>query len=343
MNTVLGYVPSLEHSQPGHPESPQRMLAIMDLLESTNILSEISQVDINPAQIEQIARVHSKALIQRIQQTCERGGGHLDADTYTTAESFKLALDAAGTTTKLCDLIMESKARNGMALVRPPGHHAERGRVGGFCLFNNIAVAARQAQVVHGAERVLIVDFDVHHGNGTQEIFYADPTVLYVSIHQFGYFFYPGTGAIGEVGTGPGHGYTVNIPFPPGAGDRWYLAAFNDLIRPKVKEFSPDLVLVSAGYDAHWIDPLASAALSLGGYSNLSAKLIDLADDLCSGNILFVLEGGYHPTALSHGVLNTLYRLIGYDDVSDPLGPSSGQEQDMTYVLSELRDLHLLI
>ncbi len=342
MNTVLGYVPSLEHSQPGHPESPQRMLAIMDLLESTNILSDISQVDINTTQIEQITRVHSEALIRRIRQTCERGGGHLDADTYTTADSFKLALDASGTTTILLDLVMESEARNGMALVRPPGHHAERDRVGGFCLFNNIAVAARQAQEVHGAERVLIVDIDVHHGNGTQDIFYDDPTVLYVSIHQFGYFFYPGTGAINEIGTGPGHGYTVNIPFPPGAGDQWYLAAFNDLIRPRVKVFSPDVVLVSAGFDAHWIDPLASAALTLGGYSNLTAKLIEMADDFCSGKILFVLEGGYHPIALSHGVLNTLYRLKGYDDLSDPLGLSSRPEQDMTNVLSTLRDLHLL-
>jgi acetoin utilization deacetylase AcuC-like enzyme len=317
------------------------MLAIMDLLESTDVLSDIAQVHITAAHPEQITRVHSEAFIHRVRQTCEHGGGYLDPDTYTTGNSFKLALDAAGTTTKLLDLIMESKARNGMALVRPPGHHAERGKAGGFCLFNNIAVAARQAQKVHGAERVLIVDFDVHHGNGSQDIFYADPTVLYVSIHQFGSFFYPGTGAISELGTGSGHGYTVNIPFPPGAGDRAYMAAFNDLVRPKVEEFSPDLVLVSAGYDAHWIDPLASAALTLGGYSSLSAKLIEMADDLCSGKILFVLEGGYHPTALSHGVLNTLYRLIGHDNVSDPLGPSSRPEQEMTKVLVDLCDLHL--
>jgi acetoin utilization deacetylase AcuC-like enzyme len=342
MNTVLGYVSSLEHSQPGHPENPQRMLAIMDLLESTKILTDISQVDITEAQTEQIARVHSESLIRRIRQTSEHGGGYLDPDTYTSGESFKLALDAAGTTTKLLDLIMETEAANGMALVRPPGHHAERGRVGGFCLFNNIAVAARQAQEVHGADRVLIVDFDVHHGNGTQDIFYNDPTVLYVSIHQFGAFFYPGTGAISEVGTGSGHGYTVNIPFPPGAGDISYMTAFSDLVGPKVKEFSPDVVLVSAGYDAHWIDPLASAVLSLGGYSNISAKLIEMADDLCGGKILFVLEGGYHPTALSHGVLNTLFRLIGHDNVSDPLGPWSRSEPDITKVLVDLRDLHLL-
>jgi acetoin utilization deacetylase AcuC-like enzyme len=341
MNTILGYVPSLAHSQPGHPENPQRMLAIMDLLESTTILSEIKQVDITSATTEQITTVHSELMVQGIEQACERGGGNLDADTYATPGSFRMALDAAGTTLKLLDLIMESEADNGMALIRPPGHHAERNRVGGFCLLNNVAAAARHAQVKHGAERVLVVDIDVHHGNGTQEIFYDDPSVLYVSIHQFGYF-YPGTGALNEIGTGPGQGYTMNIPFPPGAGDRAYLAAFDDLVRPIAGEFSPDFILVSAGYDTHWIDPLASAALSLTGQSVLIAKLMESASELCGGRILFVLEGGYHPTALSHGVLNTLYRLKGYDEVSDPLGQTPRQENDMTNVLSELRVLHLL-
>ncbi|HET6445717.1 MAG TPA: histone deacetylase [candidate division Zixibacteria bacterium] len=342
MNTLLGFAPALEHLQPGHPESPQRMLAIIELLESSGVLSDVTQVDITQADFDQIGRVHSDSLVNRIRQTCEYGGGHLDPDTYATIDSYRLARIAAGTTVRLLDQVMVSDSTNGIAIVRPPGHHAERVRVGGFCLFNNVAIAARQAQVIHKAERVLIIDIDVHHGNGTQDIFYNDPSVMYVSLHQFGYFFYPGTGSMNEVGSDAGSGYTVNIPFPPGAGDQSYLEAINSLMIPKAKEFSPEVILVSAGFDAHWIDPLASATLSLAGYSTMISKLVEMANDICHGKILFVLEGGYHPVALSHGVLNTIYRLLGVDEVSDPLGPSPQPEHDMTSVLSALLDLHLL-
>ncbi len=342
MNLYIGIVSSLEHSQPGHPESPERMMTILELLDSKGIRSRLSEIDIISARPEQIALAHSEKLIRKVREASERGGGHLDADTYSTSASYALALDAAGTTAHLVDLVMQSESARGIALVRPPGHHAEGDRVGGFCLFNNVAIAARQAQHVHGAERVLIVDIDVHHGNGTQAIFYDDPTVLYVSTHQFGYFFYPGTGAMDEMGAGPGYGFTLNIPFPPGAGDHWYLAAMEEIIVPKVQEFSPDLILVSAGFDAHWIDPLASERLSLEGYSNLIKKLQELANDHCGGKMVVVLEGGYHLTALSHGVLNTIYQLLDVEELSDPLGPSPQPEQDMTNVLSKLRSLHLL-
>jgi len=342
MKLFLGYVPAVEHAQPGHPESPQRMAAVMELLQSKDIDSKVNKVDITIAGLEQIGFVHSDRMIRRLRRASDEGGGYLDADTYATEDSFSLALAAAGTTVHLVNLIMDSTADRGFALIRPPGHHAERDRVGGFCLFNNIAIAARQAQKEYGAERVLIVDIDVHHGNGTQDIFYDDPSVMYISLHQFGGFFYPGTGAIEDVGAGPGHGYNINIPFPPGAGDHWYLAAAEEIIIPIAGDFSPNIILVSAGFDAHWIDPLASERLSLTGYSNLVEKLIQLADDLCGGRILVVLEGGYHSTALSHGALNTVYRLMGTEDLSDPLGPSPQPEHDMTNVLAQLRDLHLL-
>lgn len=341
MSTAFGHVTSEDHSTYGHPESPQRIIEVMNLLETTGLLQELMKVDIKSVTKEQLARVHSQTLIDQVKLVSERGGGYLDPDTYSTSTSYQSALNAAGTTCAILDHIMEEDVRNGFSLVRPPGHHADVDRVGGFCLFNNVATATRQAQFVHGADRVLIVDFDVHHGNGTQDIFYDDPSVLLVSIHQYHHFFYPGTGDIDEIGIGPGEGYTINVPFPPGAGDRAYRRVFKELLVPKANEFRPDVLLVSAGFDAHWIDPLASAALSLKGYSEIATQLINMADHLCDGKILFVLEGGYQPTALAHGVLNVLYRLLGQDDISDPLGPAPDPEADMTMVMSKLRSLHL--
>ncbi len=341
MNTGFSHAVAIEHSAPGHPESPQRILEIMSLLEAKQILPELKQFDVAQFDEAKLGRVHDAALIEQVRQASGRGGGFIDADTFTTESSYQLAIDAASATCTILDSVMTSDVKNGLAVVRPPGHHAGRKRVGGFCLFNNIAVAARQAQDEHGAERVFIVDIDVHHGNGTQDIFFDDPSVFFVSIHQYSHFFYPGTGSISEIGTGPGHGHTINVPFPPGAGDYWYLKAFEQLIWPKANEFQPDVILVSAGFDAHWIDPLASARLTLTGYSLVVRELIAMANDLCGGKIMIVLEGGYQLTALSHGVLNTIYRLTGQDKLSDPLGPSPHAEQDMTIVLDNIRSLHL--
>jgi acetoin utilization deacetylase AcuC-like enzyme len=236
---------------------------------------------------------------------------------------------------------MTGSVKNGFALVRPPGHHAKIAQVGGFCLFNNIAAAARQAQVIHGAEKILIIDFDVHHGNGTQDIFYADPNVLLISLHLFHYFFYPGSGAVEEIGTGPGRGATINVPFGPGAGDHWYERAFKEIVQPVSAQFQPDIILVSAGFDAHWNDPLASANLSLVGYTQMAREILALADMHCEGRVLFVLEGGYHLDALAHGVLNVIYALIGYDEISDPLGPSPQREADMSALLAAVERIHL--
>jgi acetoin utilization deacetylase AcuC-like enzyme len=242
---------------------------------------------------------------------------------------------------------MSGVANTGLALLRPPGHHAERNRVGGFCLFNNVAVAARQAQAVHGVKRVLVIDFDVHHGNGTQEIFYDDPNVLFISLHLYlSGFFYPGTGAADEIGSGSGKGTTLNVPMPLGVGDEGYLQAFTGLVRSKAEAFKPELILVSAGYDAHWADPLTpsdSTGLSLTGYARMVQEIIGMAEVLCRGRVLFVLEGGYYFPALAHGVLNTIYALLGRDRIVDPLGPAPEDGRDISQLLDSLRQRHLLI
>ncbi|MGD8585008.1 MAG: histone deacetylase [Chloroflexota bacterium] len=341
MTTVLGYVPATAHSLEGHPENAGRMTAIMRLLESKSILDDVLMPDAMPASAEQLLRVHSADLVASIERASRIGGGRLDPDTYCTTSSFEEARLAAGTTCLVSDMIMRGEAQNGFALVRPPGHHAERGRVGGFCLFNNVAVAARQIQDQYGAQRIVILDYDVHHGNGTQAIFYEDPTVFYISLHMFAPFFYPGTGSAQEIGRGAGRGMTMNVPFGARAGDEAYSLALNELIEPAVANFGPDMILVSAGFDAHWQDPLAAAAMSLTGYAEISREIIAMAEQHCHGRVLFVLEGGYHFQALSHGVLNVIEALIGKDAISDPLGPSPYSSPDVTKLLVQLKRLHL--
>ena len=342
MPTLLLYAPAMGHTRPRHPENHERLVGILPFFEEQGVLAELKQVDPLPAAVSQLRSVHTLGLVESVRRASQQGLGRLDADTYVTERSFELALQAAGACCTAVDRILLDQAQNGLVLVRPPGHHAQRDRVGGFCLFNNVAVAARQAQALHDVQRVLIVDFDVHHGNGTQDIFYDDGSVLFVSLHLFHPFFYPGTGNMDEVGTGDGRGATLNVPFPPHVGDQGYGRAFAELIVPCARRFRPELILVSAGFDAHWQDPLASAALSLTGYTAISRLLIDLAGELCAGRILFVLEGGYLREALHAGLLNVAYALTGRDQVVDPLGPMPDAEQDVSSLIDRLRDLHLL-
>ncbi|HSG18552.1 MAG TPA: histone deacetylase [Anaerolineae bacterium] len=341
MTTILAYVPADEHTLEGHPENAGRIAAIKRLLEQEAALSAVDIVEAVPASTEQLLRVHSPSLIQSVQLASSQGGGNLDPDTYCTKASFDQARLAVGTTCLASELIMQGEVDNGIVLVRPPGHHAERSRVGGFCLFNNVAIAARHVQQLHGSARVLILDYDVHHGNGTQAIFYEDPTVLYISLHMFGPFFYPGTGSAREIGRGEGLGATLNIPFGSRAGDEAYALMFRDLLEPVIAIFGPDMILVSAGFDAHWQDPLAAAAVTLTGYAQMSRQLIELAGLNCQGKVLFVLEGGYHFQALANGVLNVIYALTGKDLVRDPLGPAPYTSPDVTNLLLQLQRLHL--
>jgi acetoin utilization deacetylase AcuC-like enzyme len=326
----------------GHPENPGRLQAVIDLLALNQGVVGSSTMEPVIAEYEQLAQVHEQSLISLVKQTSTRGDGHLDADTYVTAASYDQARLAVGTTCKLVDAVMEQVADNAFALVRPPGHHAERRKVGGFCLFNSIAVAARHVQVKYGVERVLVIDFDVHHGNGTQEIFYANPNVLFVSMHLYHPFFYPGSGSAEEIGVDAGKGATLNVPFPPGAGDASYELALREVVIPLSRRFKPEFILVSAGFDAHWIDPLASAGLSLPGYSKIAQQILALANDVCGGRCVFVLEGGYHREALAYGVLNVLNVLGKRDEVVDPLGLSPYSEPDIKPLIKRLRTLHLL-
>ncbi|MCA9897095.1 MAG: histone deacetylase [Anaerolineales bacterium] len=344
MTTAVVYVPALDHTKSGHPENQGRIKQILPFLEQTGVLADVCLLEPEAATIPQLRRVHAPTLIERIREVTVTGGGLLDhGDTYATPQSFDLARLAAGATMTAVDAILTGQAKNGFALVRPPGHHAEYGRISGFCLFNNVAAAARQAQAVHGVKRILILDFDVHHGNGTQDIFYDDDSVMFISAHLFlPRMFYPGTGSFEELGNGFGHGYTVNVPLMPNVGDDGYGRILTELVYPLARQFKPELILVSAGYDAHWQDPLAMAGLSLRGYAHISRLLVELANELANGRILFVLEGGYQVQALSYGILNSFYALTGQDHIHDPIGPMPQAEQDISHLLHQLKRHHLI-
>jgi acetoin utilization deacetylase AcuC-like enzyme len=281
-------------------------------------------------------------LVEYIKQMSAQGGGLLDGgDTYVTGESYELARLAAGGCMKAVDCILTSQAQNGFALVRPPGHHAETDRVSGFCLFNNVAAAARQAQVRHGKKKVAVIDFDVHHGNGTQDIFFEDDSVLFISVHLYAPYFYPGIGGIHEIGVGRGRGFTLNVPFPPLVGDTGYNLVFDEVIEPRLAKFKPEFLLVSAGFDAHWNDPLAMAGLSLTGYAAITRKILGYVDRFCNGQVLFVLEGGYEFDVLSTGIVNTFRALLGRDLIDDPIGPMPRPEHNINRLLDTLKRHYL--
>ncbi|MCP5101096.1 MAG: histone deacetylase [Chloroflexi bacterium] len=344
MSTLLLYAPAMAHTKANHPENNARIGKLLTRLDKYGVLSDLTKLSPKLATIEQLRRVHSASLIEHVRQTSAQGGGLLDyGDTYATPQSYELARLGVGGTCVAVDEIMSGRAKNGIALIRPPGHHAEFNQISGFCLFNNVAAAARHAQAVYGVKRVMILDYDVHHGNGTQDIFYDDDSVLFISTHLFiPRFFYPGSGSIKEDGLGNGIGYTLNVPLLPDFGDAGYCRVVEELVRPKVEAFAPELILISAGFDAHWRDPLAMAGLTLTGYANISRALVDMANRLCNGRILFVLEGGYQLDALTYGILNVIYALLGQDNIVDPIGANSQPEQDISQLLHLLKKRHLL-
>ena len=343
MTTGYIYAPAIGHDLVNHPENGQRGPAVAELLEQEGVLADLSLLSPAIASDEAIRAVHSAAMVELVQEASLRGGGRVDADTYATADSYDLARLAAGSVIQAADALMAGKIDNGFVFVRPPGHHAESKRPGGFCLLNNVAIGARHLQK-HYAEikKVLVLDFDVHHGNGTQEIFYDDETVYFLSIQQHGRFFYPGTGGLHETGQGAGSGFTLNVPLMRHVGDLGYRSIFSEVVAPAVRRFDPDFILISAGYDAHWVDPLAEISLSLQGYGSLSQRLVSLAGEVCDGRILFVQEGGYVLPALAHGVLNSIYALLGRDLIKDPLGPSQNPEPDITNLLTQIKGVHLI-
>jgi acetoin utilization deacetylase AcuC-like enzyme len=297
------------HQTGGHPESHLRLEAVIDHLEGLPSWSLRTVIEAEPVGTDSVEACHPESHLETVRRAAESGGGWLDGDTPVSPLSFETALEACGGAVGAVDSVFEPATgnRGAFALIRPPGHHATIDRAMGFCLFNNAAVAARHAQREHGIERVAIIDWDVHHGNGTQDIFYGDPTVLFISLHQWP--LYPGTGWLDETGREDGAGSTVNIPIPPGAGDRNWVEAFERVVEPTVKAFEPGLVIVSAGQDGHYADGLSNQALTEVGYLTMAHRVGSVARDLGAG-LVAVHEGGYNPDTLP-----TLDRLIleGFD------------------------------
>ena len=317
----LGYVVDdlfVEHRAPsGHPERPARAVAVRDALAAANIATTGTRVETRFATDDELARVHSGAYLDELVKTVPGHTGWLDPDTYFSPKSWDAARAAAGSVCQLATDVLHGAIDQGIAVVRPPGHHATRDRAMGFCLLNNVAAAAAAARA-QGAARVAIVDWDVHHGNGTQDIFWDDPTVMYLSVHQFPY--YPGTGAPTEIGGANAKGTTVNVGLPQGSGDAEYLAAFDHVIVPAMAKFAPDLVLVSAGFDAFEHDPLAGMRVTFAGFAAMARRLRAVADRHAHGRIVAVLEGGYDLDGLAGGMTNVLLAFQSGVE-RDPIAP----------------------
>ena len=310
--TGFVYDPACLRHDPGrgHPERSARLAATISRLEREPWFGELVPVAAEPCPVEWLESVHAPEYVARAEEVCRSGAPFLDVpDVGVSRDSFDAARIAAGAGIALADRLMAGDVENGFSLARPPGHHAERALALGFCLFNNAAILARYLQRRHGLEKILILDWDVHHGNGTQHTFEEDPTVLYASLHQ--YPFYPGTGAASEEGAGRGKGATVNCPMPAGARDPLYEEAFRTRILPAIDRFGPDAILLSAGFDAHADDPLASVELSTGCYRWMSERVLEAADRHAGGRIVSLLEGGYSLEALPECVSAHLERLAG--------------------------------
>lgn len=295
----------LQHETPrGHPERPERLRALLDALGNWEKRNRLRSIEPRLAETERLSRVHSQDHVRRIAATAERPYSSLDPDTHAGQRSYETARLAAGGAMALVEALSSGKIDSGILLARPPGHHAESDRAMGFCLFNTIAVAAQFALDEGWARRIAVVDFDVHHGNGTQEIFYNRPDVLFLSSHQ--YPFYPGTGSFREKGDGNGLGTTVNLPISAGAGDGFFAPLYQEFVAPILKQFQPDLILVSAGFDAHRQDPLGGMNLSAQGFGKIAFLLNEAAADVCKGRILYLLEGGYDLQGLVSSTLEVI-------------------------------------
>ena len=284
-----------------HPESPARLRAIIDRLTRDGVLARL--VDIKPSLVsaQWLTSIHTAEYVERVRQASKERQTHLDSrDTGISPESYKVVCLAAGGVLQAVDAVMAGKVKNVFCAVRPPGHHALSEKAMGFCLFNHVAIAARYLQQRHGLSRILIIDWDVHHGNGTEAAFYDDPSVLYFSIHQ--YPFYPGSGSEKKQGGARGVGYNINVPLPAGSGDEQYLKAFEEKLRPLAVRFDPDFVIISAGFDAHQDDPIGEMQVTTEGFAQMTKIVNQIAEQCCDGRLVSVLEGGYNLAALSDSV-----------------------------------------
>ena len=300
----------LEHQTGGfHPERPERLTAINTMIEKAGWNKELLKLRAREADLDSVALVHGRGYIEKVERECEAGyGGLSTGDTTICAESYSVALNAAGGVLNAVDAVIKGQAANAFCAVRPPGHHANQNLGMGFCVFNNIAIAARYAQKTHGLDRVLIADWDVHHGNGTQDIFYEDKSVFFMSSHQ--YPWYPGSGHFSEAGEGPGKGYTMNRPFPAGSGNNEIIDVYRNELIKAAREFKPDLTLISAGFDSRAGDPLGNLLLDDQGFRELTRILLEIANISGNGRLVSILEGGYSLEGLSQGIQAHLDELV---------------------------------
>ena len=291
----------LEHiKNSSHIEQAERLTAIIDNLKEKNLYSQLRQIPVTQADISHILKIHTQEYILHVQQLCQTGSGYLDSDTLVSEKSYEAALTAAGAVISAIDSVMDGKIQNAFCAVRPPGHHAENDRAMGFCIFNNIAIGAKYIQSKYNLRRILIIDWDVHHGNGTQHSFYDDPDVFYFSVHQSP--FYPGTGSESEKGEGKGLDLTMNFPLPSGSTDEDYLDIFENKLKPAALSFKPDFVLISAGFDSHENDTLGGMKVTENGFSQMTRIVMDIAQKCCNSRLVSVLEGGYNLKALASSV-----------------------------------------
>jgi acetoin utilization deacetylase AcuC-like enzyme len=327
-----------QHVAPaGHPERPERLDAVSSAID--RYAPRLERLTPRPAQPEEVLRVHDGAHLRRLAEAVKQAPGRLDADTYVSTASNDIAWLAAGSCIELARRVARRDARYGVAAVRPPGHHAEADRAMGFCLLNNVAICARALQADEGAGKLLVLDWDVHHGNGTQHIFEDDPSILYLSTHQFPH--YPGTGSFDEHGHGAGEGATLNLPLPAGCGDAEYLGVLQRVLVPVARAFAPEMILVSCGFDAHRDDPLASMELTYDGYLEMTRLVRALADDLCGGRVVFVLEGGYAASGLIDGTSALLEALLEDSAQASVVpSPSSAGARVLEHVVAAAAAVH---
>lgn len=333
MKTIFTFVPSFGHDFPDHPENPRRLDEFPSLFAR---LSDAEQIDATPATVDEVARIHHPKLIQAVEEVCKQGGGIVDyAPTYVTKTSYADALLAAGGAIACTRAVLNGDTKNAFSIARPPGHHAEPDRVMGFCIFNNIAIAAREA-LSNGLERVMVIDFDVHHGNGTQAACLDDERFGFISTHQWG--IYPRTGWLEDAPHARGR--LVNVPLEAGAGDGVFARVEDEIIRPVVEKFRPQMLFVSAGFDAHWSDPLASLGVSTHGFFDISQKLVQLAEEHCSGRVVFVLEGGYDPHNVANGAAAVFDALTNSKLSQELVDPFPKRETDHESRIAQVRKIH---
>ena len=337
VKTLLCLVDSPEHDFAGHPESPLRF-SLFSRWQSSALAEELRQIEAEPATADEVTAVHSLFLVDFLKKATRYAPAIIDsAPTYVAPASWNAALHAAGGVLSVSRAILHGPDRRGLALVRPPGHHATHKTAMGYCLLNNIAITCADA-LQRGAGKVAIFDFDAHHGNGTEDIFWDNPQVGLFSTYQE--YIYPGNATLDDAPHARGR--LINLPLPPYTGDLGFEKIFQEAVLPWLRRFRPGMIFVSAGFDAHWSDTHTTLGLSTSGYFHLAQQLVEAADELCEGRLLFCLEGGYDPSALADNVAAVLSALVGKSSAPDPWGPCPDPEPDIARRLSVLKSLHNL-